>query len=94
LIWNERFSPPPKDFPLPWWEGIKGRVEPQGFVNGFRRPQIHRLIPGSLEESVGLGTFLITSKASDARRQGTTTEAYGAIRRKEERSQATPQMMS
>ena len=29
----------------------------------------------------------------DARRRGVTTEAYGAIRRKEERSKATPQMM-
>jgi hypothetical protein len=57
---------------------------------GVCKPQIHRLIPGSLEESVGLVTFLITSKASDARRQGATSEAYGAIRRKEERSQATP----
>jgi hypothetical protein len=28
-------------------------------------------------------TFLITSKATDARRQGATTEAYEAIRRKE-----------
>jgi hypothetical protein len=34
--------------------------------------------------------FLITSKALDARRRGATTEAYGAIRRKEERSKATP----
>jgi len=32
-------------------------------------------------------------KALDARRRGATTEAYGAIRRKEERSKATPQMM-
>jgi hypothetical protein len=32
--------------------------------------------------------FLITSKALDARRRGATTEAYGAIRRKEERSLA------
>jgi hypothetical protein len=29
----------------------------------------------------------------DARRRGATTEAYGGIRRKEERSKATPQMM-
>jgi hypothetical protein len=33
--------------------------------------------------------ILITSKALDARRRGATTEAYGAIRRKEERSKAT-----
>jgi len=33
-------------------------------------------------------------QASDARRQGATTEAYGPIRRKEERTQATQQMMS
>ena len=32
--------------------------------------------------------LLITSKALDARRRGATTEAYGAIRRKEERSLA------
>jgi hypothetical protein len=36
------------------------------------------------------GLFLITSKALDARRRGATTEAYGAISRKEERSKATP----
>jgi len=34
-----------------------------------------------------------SSKVLDARRRGATTEAYGAIRRKEERSKATPQMM-
>jgi hypothetical protein len=34
--------------------------------------------------------LLITSKVLDARRRGVTTEAYGAIRRKEERSKATP----
>jgi hypothetical protein len=44
--------------------------------------------------------FLITSKASDARRQGATTEAYGPIRRKEQRMPArlgwtaTQQMVS
>jgi hypothetical protein len=38
----------------------------------------------------GYGTFLITSKVLDARRRGATTEAYGGIRRKEERSKATP----
>jgi len=43
--------------------------------------------------SVGLGQFLITSKASDARRRGATTEAYEPIRRKEEQAKATPQMM-
>lgn len=41
----------------------------------------------------GFAQFLITSEASDARRRGATTEAYGAIRRKEERAKATPQMM-
>ena len=35
-----------------------------------------------------MGTFLITGKASDARRHGATTEAYGALRRKEERALA------
>ncbi len=34
--------------------------------------------------------FLITSKVLDARRRGATTEAYETIRRKEERSKATP----
>jgi len=38
----------------------------------------------------GYGVFLITRKVLDARRRGATTEAYGAIRRKEERSKATP----
>jgi hypothetical protein len=38
--------------------------------------------------SIALGRFLITSKASDARRRGATTEAYEAIRRKEERALA------
>jgi hypothetical protein len=41
----------------------------------------------------GYTVLLITSKVLDARRRGATTEAYGAIRRKEERSKATPQMM-
>jgi hypothetical protein len=41
-------------------------------------------------KSAGYGTFLITSKVLDARRRGATTEAYGAIRRKEERPKATP----
>jgi hypothetical protein len=35
-----------------------------------------------------LNAFLINSKALDARRRGATTEAYGAIRRKEERALA------
>ena len=48
------------------------------------------------------GQFLVTSKASHARRRGATTEVYEAIRRKpvesfkverEERAKATPQMM-
>jgi len=38
--------------------------------------------------SVSLGRFLITSKTSDARRRGATTEAYEAIRRKEKRAPA------
>ena len=37
---------------------------------------------------MGFEEFLITSNASDARRRGATTEAYGAIRRKEERALA------
>jgi len=44
-------------------------------------------------KSAGYGRFLIASKVLDARRRGATTEAYGAIRRKEERSKATPQMI-
>ena len=50
--------------------------------------QIHLLILKPLMASVGLGRFLITSKASDARRQGATTEVYEPIRRKEERALA------
>jgi hypothetical protein len=45
-----------------------------------------RLIWISGPKSAGYGAFLITSKVLDARRRGATTEAYGAIRRKEERS--------
>ena len=37
---------------------------------------------------VGYLAFLITSKILDVRRRGATSEAYGAIRRKEERSLA------
>jgi hypothetical protein len=55
--------------------------------------KIHRLIFVSRVKSGGYGAFLITSKVLDARRRGATTEAYGAIRRKEERSRTTPQMM-
>jgi len=40
-------------------------------------------------KSAGYGIFLIPSTVLDARRRGATTEAYGAIRRKEERSKAT-----
>jgi hypothetical protein len=54
--------------------------------------QIHRLIPGWYAGGA-FGYFLIIRKAPDARRRGATTEAYGAIRRKEERAKATPQMM-
>ncbi len=41
----------------------------------------------------GYEVFLITRKVLDAMRQGATTEAYGAIRREEERSKATLQMI-
>jgi hypothetical protein len=34
--------------------------------------------------------FLITGKASDARRRGATTETYAAIRSNVERAKATP----
>jgi len=44
-------------------------------------------------KTAGYRIFLITRKVLDARRRGATTEAYGTIRRKEERSKATPQMM-
>jgi hypothetical protein len=46
------------------------------------------------KRDAGFEGILITSKASDARRRGATTEAHAAIRRKEERAKATPQMMS
>ncbi len=38
---------------------------------------------------VGYVVFLIASKVLDVRRRGATTEAYGVIRREEERSKAT-----
>ncbi|MCG6982603.1 MAG: hypothetical protein LJE88_14475 [Deltaproteobacteria bacterium] len=41
-------------------------------------------------KSAAYGIFLITSKVLDARRRGATTEAYGVIRRKEERLKGTP----
>jgi hypothetical protein len=44
---------------------------------------------GIRTEIVGYVAFLITSKVLDVRRRGATTEAYGVIRRKEERSKAT-----
>jgi hypothetical protein len=52
--------------------------------------KIHRVIKVSKLKSAGYGIILITSKVLGARRRGATTEAYGAIRRKEERSKATP----
>jgi hypothetical protein len=56
----------------------------------FSTSQIHCQIHGSLLKSVRFGKFLIASKILDARRRGATSEAYGATRRKEERSKATP----
>jgi hypothetical protein len=56
--------------------------------------QIHHLILLSGTNLAVYGVFLITSKVLDARRRGDATEAYGTIRRKEERSKATPQMMT
>ena len=53
-------------------------------------PLIHHPFWISSMKPENYGVLLITSKALDARRQGVTTEAYGAIRRKEERSKATP----
>ena len=61
--------------------------------SGNSRTKIHRLIKASRVKSAGYGVFLITSKVLDARHRGATAEAYGAIRREEERSKATPQMM-
>ena len=55
--------------------------------------QIHRVIQLFRVILLGYVTFLITSKGLDVRRRGATTEAYRAIRRKEKRSKATPQMM-
>jgi len=40
-------------------------------------------------KSAAYEAFLITNKVLDARRRGAMTEAYGAIRRKEERSNST-----
>jgi hypothetical protein len=62
-------------------------------VEGFKSRQmskIDRLIQVSKLKSAGYEVFLITRKVLDARRRGATTEAYGAIRRKEEGSKATP----
>jgi hypothetical protein len=44
---------------------------------------------GIRTEIVGSVAFLITSKVLDVSHRGATTEAYGVIRRKEERSKAT-----
>jgi hypothetical protein len=54
---------------------------------------ICHLIWASNLKPAGNWVCLITSKVLDARRRGATTEAYEAIRRKEERTKATPQMM-
>jgi hypothetical protein len=48
----------------------------------------------SIVKLKGYATALVTIKVLDARRRGATTEAYGVIRRKEERSKATMQMMA
>ena len=61
-------------------------------VKKGKKPKSTASFPDGARE-VGFGQFLITSRASDARRRGATTEAYGTIRRKEERAKATPQMM-
>jgi len=55
--------------------------------------QIHQANFAIRTEISGYGVFLITSKVLDARRRGATTEAYGVIGCKEERSKATPQMI-
>jgi hypothetical protein len=41
-------------------------------------------------KTAGHGVFLIPSKVLDAGRRGATTEPYAVIRRKDERSKATP----
>jgi hypothetical protein len=51
--------------------------------------QIHRLIWELGLKLVAYVAFLITSKVLDVRRRGATTEAYGVIRRREERSKTT-----
>jgi len=64
-------------------------------VKKGKKPKSTASFPDDARE-VGFGQFLITSRASDARRRGATTEAYGTIRRKEESASggnATPQMM-
>ena len=52
------------------------------------RTQIHRLFQVYYSTSIDYVTSLTTNKALDARRREATTEAYGAIGRKEERSLA------
>jgi len=53
-----------------------------------RHSQIYRLIWKLRLKLASYVAFLITSKVSDVRRPGATTEAYRGIRRKEERSKA------
>ena len=68
-------------------------------THGSYSSQIHLLFQVSLPKAARFRESLITRKVLDVRRQGATTEAYGAIRRKpvvslkverEERSKATP----
>jgi hypothetical protein len=68
--------------------GLIVRLEVQ---KGQQTPisQFHRLIWVIRLKLAGYVAFLITSKVLDVRRRGATTEAYGLIRRKEERSKAT-----
>jgi hypothetical protein len=52
-------------------------------------PQNHLQIWVLKVKLLGYVAFLITSKVLNVRRRGATIEAYGVIRRKEERSKAT-----
>ena len=59
----------------------------------YLAPLIYHLIQLPSLKLEASRKFLITRKVSDVRRRGATTEAYGDIRRRKERSKATPQTM-
>jgi len=75
-------------------------VDEETYITYFPSVQWNSVLPNPPPNSrffIGInwfGDIPDHQQASDVRRQGATTEAYGPIRRKEERTQATQQMMS